>query len=464
LVDTAEQVDADTVFQLASLSKPVGATVVSRAVSDGAVAWDDPVRKYLPWFRMGSYYVSKNVTIGDLYAHRSGLPLHGGDHLEDLGFNRKQILRRLRFLPTGPFRDQYAYTNFGLTAAGEAVAKAHETGWAQLSEDLLYQPAGMASTSSRYADYLSAANRAVTHQRHSGAWVPGPPRDPDPESPAGGVSSTANDMARWMQLHLGNGTLDGIELIKADVIQVMRQPHSISKAATEPQARSSMYGFGLGMSVDGTGHVRWSHSGAFLLGAATNVVFVPAGDIAITVLTNDEPHGIPEAISAQFVDVLETGEVQRDWLSLYEMAFDALYVNPSKLAGKNPPVNPVLPEAFGNYAGTYRNQYYGQARITVVGNHLVMALGPEPNYFRLRHWDGNVFSYFPRGENALGITAVTFDPEVRTLTVENLDEDGLGTFNKARLHLRRQRSANTDLNSRTQRGLSKLSNKGANTR
>jgi CubicO group peptidase (beta-lactamase class C family) len=425
------------VFQLASMSKPVGATVISRAVSKGVVAWDDPVNKYLPWFRIGDDYVSKHVTLEDLYSHRSGLPDHAGDLLEDLGFERKQILKRLRLLPFGPFRAQYAYTNFGLTAAAEAVARAFHTTWEDLSQDLLYQPAGMFHTSSRYDDYISAANHATTHQRNSsGEWFPGPPRDPDPQSPAGGVSSTANDMARWMQLQLGNGELDEVELIKPDIIQVMRQPRSFDSLSADPQARPSTYCLGLLLKADGTGNAVWSHSGAFLLGAATALTMIPAGDIGITVLTNGEPHGIPEAIAAEFVDIVETGELQRDWLSLYQQAFAPFYANPSELAGKDPPSYPVPSEPLSHYAGNYRNDYYGKARLTVNDDGLAMALGPEPQYYRLQHWDGNVFAYYPKGENALGITAVTFDQIRKTVTVENLDENGLGTFTMANRHTR----------------------------
>ena len=427
-VGRPELVDADTVFQLASLSKPVGATVISRAVSNGSASWTDPVVQYLPWFRIGDDYVTKNVTIGDLYSHRSGLPDHAGDVLEDLGFSREPILHRLAQLPSGLFRDQYSYTNFGLTAAAEAVAKANNTSWEQLSEDLLYRPAGMKATSSWYSAYLSASNRAVTHQRQAGKWVPGPPRNPQPQSPAGGVSSTANDMARWMQLYLGNGTLGGVELIKSDILQIMRQPHVISLRAKDPAARSSSYGFGIGTGADGTGHVRWSHSGAFLLGTSTYIIFIPGGDIAIVVLTNGEPHGIPESIAATFVDIVETGNELRDWLPAYAAIFERMYVNPSELAGKKRPVTPKPARPLTDYAGVYHNDYFGLATITVTNGDLVMSLGPTPYRFPLTHWDGNVFSYLPIGENALGITAVIFDPEAQTLTVENLNEHGLGKF------------------------------------
>jgi CubicO group peptidase (beta-lactamase class C family) len=80
-----QPVDADTVFQLASMSKPIGATVVAQQVGAGKVTWETPMRKHLPGFSLGNAYASENVTIGDLYAHRSGLPDHAGDTLEELG-------------------------------------------------------------------------------------------------------------------------------------------------------------------------------------------------------------------------------------------------------------------------------------------------------------------------------------------------------------------------------------------
>jgi len=77
-----DAVDADTVFQLASLSKSVGATVVAHQVAAGAVRWDTPIVRHLRWFSLDDGWVTRHVTIADLYAHRSGLPDHAGDDLE----------------------------------------------------------------------------------------------------------------------------------------------------------------------------------------------------------------------------------------------------------------------------------------------------------------------------------------------------------------------------------------------
>src|SRR5437879_1691024 len=98
------KVDADTVFQLASISKSVGATVVAHEVTDNVIGWDTPVVSKLPWFELSDPYVSSHVTVADLYSHRSGLPDHAGDRLEDLDYDRRQTLERLRYLPLAPFR------------------------------------------------------------------------------------------------------------------------------------------------------------------------------------------------------------------------------------------------------------------------------------------------------------------------------------------------------------------------
>ena len=88
----APTVDADTVFQLASVSKSVGATVVAHEVGIGTVDWDTPVISKLPGFALADPWVTDHLTISDLYTHRSGLPDHAGDGLEDLGYNRAQVL------------------------------------------------------------------------------------------------------------------------------------------------------------------------------------------------------------------------------------------------------------------------------------------------------------------------------------------------------------------------------------
>src|SRR5438046_9439764 len=171
-VNSKAPVDADTVFQLASLSKSIGSTVVAELVGEGKITWDSKLSVLDPTFEMFDPWVTREITIRDMYAHRSGLPAHAGDLLEDLGFTRAEILYRLRYQhPASSFRSHYAYTNFGMTEAGIAAAKTYGLEWEEAAKQKLYDPLGMTSTSSRYADFLARSNKALGHVLAAGKWV-----------------------------------------------------------------------------------------------------------------------------------------------------------------------------------------------------------------------------------------------------------------------------------------------------
>jgi CubicO group peptidase (beta-lactamase class C family) len=102
-VGRPEPVDPDTVFQLASVSKPLASTVVAGVVGQGVVEWDQPVGRYDPSFALSDPYVTEHATIADLLSHRSGLHTGAGDLLEDLGFDREYILSHLDQQPLDPF-------------------------------------------------------------------------------------------------------------------------------------------------------------------------------------------------------------------------------------------------------------------------------------------------------------------------------------------------------------------------
>ncbi len=75
-----------------------------------------------------------------------------------------------------------------------------------------------------------------------------------------------------MRLQLGGGKFDGKQLISADALAETHRPQMISDIPKNPATdRAGYYGLGWGVSYDDQGRVRWSHSGAFSLGAATNV-------------------------------------------------------------------------------------------------------------------------------------------------------------------------------------------------
>jgi CubicO group peptidase (beta-lactamase class C family) len=427
------KVDADTVFQLASVSKSVGATVVAHEISDNVVTWDTPVTSRLPWFALSDPYVTSHVTIADLYSHRSGLPDHAGDKLEDLGYDRRQSLERLKYLPLAPFRISYAYTNFGVTAAAQAAAAAAGKPWADLSDDALYRPLGISSTSSRFADFMARPNHAVNHVKVADKWEPRFQRDPDPQSPAGGVSSSVNDMARWLIMLLGNGTYNGRLVASPEALLPATTAQVVSAPATTPKARSGFYGYGFNVSVTSAGRTQYSHSGAFSLGAATNFVVMPSEDVGIIALTNAAPIGVPETLTAEFMDLLQYGRIREDWGNLYKQAIGWMNNPEGSLVGKQPPANPAPARPLSDYDGVYANDYWGPATVTERDGALQLAMGPKNQTFTLAHWDGDTFTFPITDENAPPgtISKAVFSGFPRaTLNLEYFDSDKLGTFTR----------------------------------
>ncbi len=427
-------VDADTVFQLASLSKPLAATVVAGLVGQGEVAWRDPIVQYHPGFLLSDPLATQQVSFADLFSHRSGLPGHAGDLLEDLGFDRAEIISRLQYLPLEPIRTSYAYTNFGLTEAAVVAARAAGMDWTEASSQILYRPLGMDSSSSSFEAYMARENRALPHYLTDGKFIATPKqRQPDAQSPAGGASASVKDLARWMRLTIKGGEFEGEQIIDAAALATTKIPHAVSRPPGKPGEPTGFYGLGWGVNQDSSGQVVWSHSGAFLLGAATNVTLIPAEGLGIVILTNGTPVGLPESLAHVFTDLVFEGQPTRNWLELFGPVFAEMRANPTETDWNSPP-DPAQPAAAPSvYVGSYHNPYFGTLDISAKDGGLSMALGPKPIQFDLTHHSGHVFRYEPVGENAVGPSGVTFTvkgKQAASLVVENLDEYDLGTFTR----------------------------------
>jgi hypothetical protein len=191
--------------------------------------------------------------------------------------------------------------------------------------------------------------------------------------------------------------------------------------------RSGFYGYGFNVGTTSGARTEISHSGAFELGAGSNVVIIPSADVAIVALTNATPAGVPEALTARFADLVQFGQVREDWYTLYHRVFADMEKPVGSLVGQRRPSNPTPPAPLSTYTGTYRNDFWGPATVTERDGHLELTLGPHGK-FELRPWDGNVFTFSFVTENAPPgtISKATFDGG--KLTLEYFDEEHNGEF------------------------------------
>jgi CubicO group peptidase (beta-lactamase class C family) len=436
-VGKPEAVDADTVFQIASLSKPVSATVVAALVSDGAISWDSKIADLDPAFRLADPYPTSELTIRDLFSHRSGLPGTAGDDLEDIGYDRATILHRLRFVPpSSSFRAGYSYSNFGLTEGAVAAARPTGKPWEEVAEEKLYRPLGMASTSSRHADFLKHADRAALHVRVDGAWAAKVKRDPDAQAPAGGVNSTARDLAQWVRLLLGDGVYAGKKLIAADALDQTHVP-LMTRGKNPVTGGESFYGLGWNIEFGRHG-LSWGHAGAFSVGARTLVTIFPEEKLGIVILANAFPTGVPEGLSDSFADLVFDGKVEKDWIEAWNGIYVGLFgpaVEAAKAAYARPPSPPTPPRPAGAYAGRYANDFIGDAVVSGAGDGLLLKMGPAgARSYSLTHFDGDLFLTYPDAETPDRPAGVSFvvgpDGKASAITIGFLDDNHLGTLRR----------------------------------
>lgn len=428
---TGKPVNAQTVFQLASLSKPISSTVMAGLVGRGVFAWNDPIHDYAPEYTLSDPWVTDHVTFADLFSHRSGLPGGAGNDLEALGFSQATILDRLRYVPLDPFRATYSYSNFGMTLGAVAAAQADHSTWHQISQNVLFGPAGMTSTSSTYAGFLSHKNRAQLHVKINGKWVPKFTRDPDAQAPAGGVSSNVVDLGKWMRIQLHGGKLGTRRIVNRSALDTTHIPHILNRAPDPITSPARFYGLGWNVSTTPNGDVQWEHTGAFSNGASTAVQLIPNRKIGIVVLTNASPIGMAESIASDYLTDVQTGKSNADTLSTYLERFSHIYgPKPDQTPPKN--VTPAL--ASSAYVGTYFNNYVGDVQIVTTNGTLQLVAGPKNMTFTLRHYDGNSFFYTSAPETPDYPAKVTFDVgstgTATALTDTEFESAGMGTLTR----------------------------------
>lgn len=378
------KVDQNTVFDAASLAKSFTAMAVAMLVDSGRVRWDDPVQRHLPALRLPNAYLTENITLRDLLAHRSGLE-PANFMWRFTGIDRAEAIRRMRHLrPVAPVRTQLVYSNIGYALAGEAVAAAAGTSWEAFMRDRIIRPLGMQSTVAEFAAVGRMPNHATPHAMLNGVQRPirreGIARDAI--AAAGSIQSTAADLARWMQFHLGDGTWRGTRLVSEAAMREMHSPQLI--IPTTPAMRKARQvtffaAYGLGWQVmDYRGHPMLWHTGGGD-GQLAYMALLPGERIGVAILVNSwiSPfiHG---ALAARILDTY-LGVTPLSDANAESLAGRDAQLERQRLARKaqldSVVPGSVPPRPLSSYAGVYADSLYGDLTVRVERTGLVLQMG-----------------------------------------------------------------------------------------
>jgi CubicO group peptidase (beta-lactamase class C family) len=395
-------VDARTLFGIASNTKIVTATALGLLVDEGKVEWDAPVIRYLPSFALWDPFVTRELTVRDLLVHRSGLGLGAGDLLwwPPSTYDRPEIARRLRFIPPATsFRAAYAYDNVLYLVAGQVIEAVSGQSWEDFVSTRILARVGMHDSNVRHSAAGTGGNVAVPHARVDGTVRPIAPFVSDTVNPAGGINSSAGDMAKWMLVLLSGGLLaDGSRLVSAATAgQLTRLVTPVPFGAPPPELaplKANFNGYALGLGVrDYRGRTLLMHTGG-LPGYLSRVAMIPDLGAGVAVLTNQESGGAFDSIAFHVLDHY-LGAPAFDWIDGYQKVEGrtraaAAAAETGAATARDAGSKPSLPLA--KYAGTYRDQWYGDIAIAEENGALVMRFSHTPSLAGpLEHWQHDTF-------------------------------------------------------------------------
>lgn len=385
-VATGAPVDADTRFYIASATKSFTALAISAVAERGELDLDAPLAAWSPGSGVPAD-IAGRITLTDLLSHRSGVengPISfraafSGDWTPALMWDLTAETRPAEDGAYGTFD----YTNSGYNLA--TVLLEHERGrdWRALVRDEVLDPLGLTATTALIDE---ARNEGRTVAAGHFGCLPGPAeRSPLQKTDstmqsAGGLVSTARDMAVWLEAQINDGVVGGRRLLPEGLIAGTHAPKVAQEATFGPYVRT---GYGLGWQVGRYGDNRLIHHFGNFSGSRAHVSFMPERRLGVAVMVNED------AFAGELADLV--ANYAYDWFAgvadvdaVYDGKLDELVTRRDRRRGgfaaglearAQRPRTLSLPDHA--YVGDYVSPAYGTLSVSEDGDRLRLTIGVQ---------------------------------------------------------------------------------------
>ena len=414
-VGTQKKIDEHTVFQIASLTKNILAHVFAKLVQEGKVHWDDLVIKHMPNFFIGDAKVTAEFTIRDLISHRSGLPSFSCDSLWYLNFSAEEIIQGVGKIPLKyPVRSKYGYQNQLFGVASMIAEKVTGKTIDALFKEYFFIPLKLNDSSAGLKGIkpeTSFLSRLFGSKDHNIAY----PHDDRGNTAhkmelssliyrfpgSSGANMSIYDLSQWMIFMINRGVHEGKpfieeqhykELLTANVDCAMKYDDAQFPG---DRYKSVHYGMGHFIMQYGEGNKfinTFGHMGGFY-GTRSLMVVAPSEKLGIAILSNYGSFRVsfvPEAIHNKFMD-LYLGISKIDWSKRLRDNFISIKKQNKMYKTIQRLQNPKKARVLADYAGTFKNDLYGQLELKVESDVLYLLFRDKK--IPLEHFNGNEFTF-----------------------------------------------------------------------
>jgi CubicO group peptidase (beta-lactamase class C family) len=420
-----------TLFAIGSISKWFTATALAMLADEGALDWDTPLIEYLSDFRLFDPIATQFATATDLITHQVGLPPH---ELAWYGspLPRRQIYERLRYLaPNKSFRARFEYSNLMYVAAGILIEALSGQTWEEFVRSRIFAPLEMSDSNLSVEESRNETDAAqgYTLECKGRSWedcraVPVPFRNMDAAGPAGGINSSATDMAKWLLLQLNNGKVGDTQLVSEVQMAQVHAPRISIGQFPYPEILLNTYC--LGLRVCAYRGYELLHSVGSIDGFISSIAMVPSEGIGVVVLANQKQTSAQRVVLWETVDRL-LGLAPVPWNKrMHEEVTRAVETMESakprieRICGAGPSHD------LEAYTGQYEHPGYGRMTILREGGGLRLQLNAIDEPLVHRHYD--IFDLdYPRKDLAVPVTFLS-EPTGDIKSVSAPIQEGVSTL------------------------------------
>src|SRR5262245_36311421 len=395
-----DSVTVHTRFGNMSTTKAFTSMLLAMLADSGRLSLDDPVQKHVPELQFADPYVTREITVRDLLAHRVGF----GDPSylwDESGLDFATIEHRLRFVPVQTsFRSRFQYNNVTYALAGEIAGRAAKATWQSLLRTRILNPLGMTETFADARELKAAGITDVTSPhgivRDTVRVLPATIENTDNISPAGSIFSTPTDMVKWLRFLLDSGKVDGRRLVSARNFAELFKPQQVVQRWFYPTAtltKPHFQAYGLGWILqDYRGEYIAIHTGS-IEGRSAIVGIMPDRRVGIAIFTNLDHSELRHALLYTVFDrYIGANKPTHDWSA--EMRAMYKRIADSSASARRTEENtriggtrPTLP--LERYAGLYADSLFGTATVLLRDGALTFQAGKAIG--RLEHWQYDMF-------------------------------------------------------------------------
>lgn len=303
------KVNKDTVFRLASVSKPFAATLTTMLANESSLSLNDPITKYVPNFNLATPGAAEKIKLHHLLSHSSGLMPNSYDNLLHENWSMEKVIKRFdRLTPICQPARCYGYQNVAYSLLQPAIEKSQKQPYGQLLQQRIFDPLNMDNASVGIDVYKTHSNTAKPHvlrkaiktgrkdkngkdiKRYIWRTVDVTP-DFYKVEPAAGVNASITDMAKWLQANLGYSP----DVLPSSLISQLTEPRiktkkDLRRLHWRNHLTDAHYGYGWRI-YQFDGYPLIYHSG-WVAGFRADIAYSPDLDIGFAMLMNAEANAI----------------------------------------------------------------------------------------------------------------------------------------------------------------------------